>query len=339
MPTLALLVVPLGQLVAAALACGINLYATVGTLALASRYELFGFTLPADLRGLENGLVIGSAAALYVLEFMLDKVPFLDSAWDAIHTIVRPLAAAALVGLALVPYGLEIQIAGAALAGALAFLAHATKAGVRVIINRRPRRVKNIAISALEDLFAVAMALAALISPVAAIAIGLVVVVVLLVVGPIVWRAGALGMRSTAARIRGFFGLRGWRSRAELPRRLRPLVEPEGVGRRAPVTARAALTGMADLGAYRNGWLVFDDERRLFVYQGFLRPRRLDLAAPTRLHAERGVLADSMDVEDETAKRYTLFLLKDGPGPERIEAELRNDRSWISGSSASSASA
>src|SRR5690606_23908618 len=158
---------------AAALACGINLYATVGTLALASRYELFGFTLPADLRGLENGLVIGSAAALYVLEFMLDKVPFLDSAWDAIHTIVRPLAAAALVGLALVPYGLEIQIAGAALAGALAFLAHATKAGVRVIINRRPRRAKNIAISALEDLFAVAMALAALMSPVVAIAIGL----------------------------------------------------------------------------------------------------------------------------------------------------------------------
>lgn len=339
MPTLAFLVVPLGQLVATALACGINLYATVGTLALASRYELFGFALPAELRGLENGLVIGSAAALYILEFLLDKVPFLDSAWDAIHTIVRPLAAAALVGLALVPQGLEIQIAGAVLAGALAFLAHSTKAGVRVIVNRRPRRAKNIAISALEDVLAVSMALVALIVPTAAIVIGLVVVAVVLFVGPILWRAGALGMRALAARIRGFFGLRGWRSRDELPRRLRPLVEPEGVGRRAPLTARAGLTGMAGLGAYRNGWLVFDDERRLFVYQGFLRPHRLELTEPRTLRTERGVLADTVDVEDDRAKSYTLFLLKDGPGPDRIEAELRNDRSWISRSSASSASA
>lgn len=339
MPTLAFLVVPLGQLVATALACGINLYATVGTLALASRFGLFGFTLPVELRGLENGLVIGSAAALYILEFLVDKVPFLDSAWDAIHTIVRPLAAAALVALALTPQGIEIQIAGAVVAGAIAFLTHATKAGVRVIINRRPRRAKNIAISALEDIFAVSMALAALVVPVAAIVIGVVVVVILLSIGPIVWRAAALGMRALAARIRGFFGLRGWRSREDLPRRLRPLVEPEGVGRRAPITARAGLTGMTGLGAYRNGWLVFDDERRLFVYQGFLRPSRLELAPPTSLRTERGILADTVDVEDTSARTYTLFLLKDGPGPDRIEAELRNARSWISSSSATSVSA
>lgn len=339
MPTLAFLVVPLGQLVASALACGINLYATVGTLALASRYELFGWTLPADLRGLENRLVIGSAAALYLLEFLLDKVPFLDSAWDAIHTIVRPLAAAALIALALVPYGTEIQIAGGVLAGGLAFLAHATKAGVRVIVNRRPRRARNIAISLAEDALAVTMALLALTLPVAAIVIALIVVAVVLFIGPIVWRAGALGMRALAARIRGFFGLRGWRSRGELPWRLRPLVEPEGVGRRAPVTARAGLTGLAGLGAYRNGWLVFDDERRIFLYTGFLRPRRIDLGPPRSLRTDPGILADTMDVEGADEKHYTLFLLKDGPGPERIEAEFRDDRSWVSRTSASTASA
>lgn len=339
MPTLAFLAVPLGQLVAGAFACGINLYATVATLALASRYQLFGWTLPVELRGLESGVVIGSAAGLYLLEFLLDKVPYLDSAWDAIHTIVRPLAAAALVALALVPLEPEIQIAGAALAGALAFLAHATKAGLRVIVNRRPRAAKNAVISLAEDLFAVALALTALVVPVAAIAVAAVLVLVALLVGPIVWRAGSLGMRALAARIRGFFGLRGWRTRAELPWRLRPLVEPEPVGHRAPVTARAGLTGLAKLGAYRNGWLVFDDDRRIFIFQGFLRPRRLDLGAPRSLQAEPGVLADTMHVEDAALGGYTLFLLKDGPGPERIATELRNERTWVSRNSASSVSA
>ncbi|MGH7445065.1 MAG: DUF4126 domain-containing protein, partial [Longimicrobiales bacterium] len=184
MPTLAFVAVPIGQLLAAALACGLNLYATVATLALASRFSLFGWSLPIELRGLENGVVIASAAVLYVLEFLVDKVPYLDSAWDAVHTVVRPLAAAALVGLALDPLPWEIQLAGAALAGAVAFLAHATKAGLRVIVNRQRRAWVNIGVSILEDLLAVGIALAALMLPAAAILVAGATLAVLLFVGP-----------------------------------------------------------------------------------------------------------------------------------------------------------
>lgn len=327
MQTLAFLAVPLGQLIAAALACGINLYATVATLALVSRYELFGWTLPVELRGLENGVVIGSAAALFLLEFLLDKVPYLDSAWDAIHTIVRPVAAAALVGLALDPLDPQLQLAGAALAGAVAFLAHATKAGVRVILNQRRRAGVNISVSIIEDLLAVLIALAALMLPTAAILVGGGLVALLLLIGPVLWRAAALGMRALAARIRGFFGLKGWRGRAELPRRLRPLVGPQPEGRRPPVTARAGLTGRHGLGAYRNGWIVFDDDRRVFVYHGFLRPRCLDLETPSAVRIQPGVLADRLDVDNGQPGAYQLLLLKDGPGAERVAAELQAARS------------
>lgn len=324
MSTLAFIAVPIGQLLAAALACGINLYATVATLALASRFSLFGWSLPIELRGLENGVVIASAAVLYVLEFLVDKVPFLDSAWDAVHTVVRPLAAAALVALALDPFAWEIQAAGAVVAGAVAFLAHATKAGIRVIVNRRRRAWINAGISVLEDLLAVGIALAALMLPTAAILVAGATLAILLFTGPTVWRAAALGMRALTARIRGFFGLKGWRSRAELPRRLRPLIEPEAEGRRAPVTARAGLTGRHGFGSYHNGWVVFDDDRRIFLYHGFLGPRRLDLGRPSSLRIVRGVLADTLEIENGNRDAYQILLLKDGPGPDRVAAELQS---------------
>ncbi len=324
MPTLALLAVPIGQLLAGALACGINLYATVATLALVSRYQVFGWTLPIELRGLENGVVIASAAGLYLFEFLIDKVPYADSAWDAIHTIVRPLAAAALVGMALVEFDPAVQFSGAVIAGAVAFLAHATKAGIRVVVNRRRRAGLNVTVSLLEDLLAVSIALAALMVPAAALFVAGATLVVFLLVGPLVWRAAALGMRALAARIRGFFGRTGWRTCAELPWRLRPLIEPEPLGSRPPVVARAGLTGKPGFGAYRNGWIVFDDHRRIFLYHGFLRPHRLDLAVPDSLRIQPGILADTLEVDDGQPGTYHLFLLKDGPGAEQIAAELRN---------------
>jgi hypothetical protein len=183
----------------------------------------------------------------------------------------------------------------------------------------------NISVSIVEDLLAVGIALAALMLPAAAILVGGGLVALLLLVGPVLWRAAALGMRALAARIRGFFGLRGWRGRAELPRRLRPLVGPQPEGRRPPVTARAGLTGLRGLGAYRNGWVVFDDDRRVFVYHGFLRPRRLDLDAPATVRIQPGVLADRLDVHNGTGA-YQLLLLKDGPGAERVAAELQAAR-------------
>src|SRR4051812_10683937 len=84
-----------GQLLGTAFASGLNLYATVALLGMASRFHWI-HQLPTGLRGLENGLVIGSALLLFVIEFVVEKVQYAGAVWDAIHTIVRPFAAALL---------------------------------------------------------------------------------------------------------------------------------------------------------------------------------------------------------------------------------------------------
>src|SRR5574338_5240 len=84
----------LGRTLGFSFAAGINLYATVAILGLASR---FGWVaLPEQYRVFDNNWIIGAALVLYVIEFFADKIPWLDSAWDAVHTFVRPVGGAAI---------------------------------------------------------------------------------------------------------------------------------------------------------------------------------------------------------------------------------------------------
>src|SRR5687768_9074212 len=99
MPLTAPLVV-LGQLTAASFAGGLNLYLTVALIGISARLNLIP-VLPPGLHGLENVLLIASALLLYLIEFIVDKVPHADSVWDALHTVIRPLGTALLAALAL----------------------------------------------------------------------------------------------------------------------------------------------------------------------------------------------------------------------------------------------
>ncbi|HYP52205.1 MAG TPA: DUF4126 domain-containing protein, partial [Pyrinomonadaceae bacterium] len=89
------LIETLGLALGAAWTSGINLYATVAVLGLLQRYELVG-RLPGGLDALDNWWVIGVALALYAVEFVADKVPYVDSVWDVVHTFVRVPAGAVL---------------------------------------------------------------------------------------------------------------------------------------------------------------------------------------------------------------------------------------------------
>src|SRR3954453_20823248 len=73
-------------------AAGINLYATVAILGLASRFDWVA--LPPQYRIFDNDVVIATAIALYLIEFVADKIPWVDSIWDAVHTVIRPLGGA-----------------------------------------------------------------------------------------------------------------------------------------------------------------------------------------------------------------------------------------------------
>ncbi len=130
-------------------ASGINLYATLAVLGLSAQGG--GIELPADLQVLESPLVIGAALLMYVVEFVADKIPGLDTTWDGIHTFIRIPAGAMLAAGAVGEVGPAMEIATAIMGGGLAAATHATKAGSRAVINTSPEPFTNWAASIGED--------------------------------------------------------------------------------------------------------------------------------------------------------------------------------------------
>src|SRR5262249_51237711 len=105
-----------------AFASGLNIYATVAVLGLCSRYGLV--VLPDQLRGFDPPLVIGVALTMYLVEFVVDKIPWLDSLWDGIHTVIRPIGGAVVAVTALGEATPAMRILAALLGGSIATTAH-----------------------------------------------------------------------------------------------------------------------------------------------------------------------------------------------------------------------
>lgn len=144
---------------------GLNLYATVATLGLLQRFGVIH--LPASLQVLGHSWVIGLAAALYLVEFFADKIPYVDTVWDFIHTFIRPPAAALLAYAAAGGAGVEWRWAAALLAGSVALSSHATKASTRAAVNTGPEPFSNWTLSLGEDALAVWLSWMATAHPVA----------------------------------------------------------------------------------------------------------------------------------------------------------------------------
>jgi hypothetical protein len=130
-------------------AAGINLYAAVLTLGL---MHAFGaMSLPPDLEILSAPIVLLAAAFMYVLEFGADKIPGIDSGWDAIHTFIRIPAGAVLAARAVGDVDPVLMLAAALVGGTLAAGSHFTKASARLMINTSPEPFSNWAASVAED--------------------------------------------------------------------------------------------------------------------------------------------------------------------------------------------
>ena len=144
---------------------GLSLYATVATLGLLGRFGIV--QLPASLEPLSRPWVLGTAIALYLIEFFADKVPYLDTIWDAIHTFIRPPAAALLGYAATGGAGAQWRWGAALLAGGAALTSHGTKASARAAVNASPEPFSNWALSFGEDVLAVWLTWMATAHPVA----------------------------------------------------------------------------------------------------------------------------------------------------------------------------
>jgi len=163
------LLTTLGRTLGFSFAAGLNLYATVAILGLASR---FGWVhLPAQFHVFDNNWVIGIAIACYVVEFVADKVPWVDTAWDAVHTIVRPLGGAFIAVTTLGDASPGAQAAAALLGGGVAAASHLTKASTRVAANTSPEPFSNWGLSLLEDVLVLALSALTLALPVVALVV------------------------------------------------------------------------------------------------------------------------------------------------------------------------
>jgi hypothetical protein len=177
----------LGLGVGSAWLSGFNLYATVLTLGLLSRFHLV--QLPGDMDILSNGWVISAAAVLYSIEFLADKIPVVDSVWDAIHTFIRVPAGAILAASAFAHFNPAVRVAALLAGGTLALSSHGTKASVRIAANTSPEPFSNFLLSTIEDIFTIGLAALAAFHPVAILVVVIVFVILLIWVGPKVVRA------------------------------------------------------------------------------------------------------------------------------------------------------
>jgi hypothetical protein len=177
----------LGRTMGFSFAAGINLYATVAILGLASRYGWVA--LPEQYQVFDNNLIIGAAIVMYLVEFVADKVPWLDSVWDAVHTIIRP-AGGALIAVTTLGHASPVtQTLVALLGGTLAAGTHFSKASTRVVANTSPEPFSNWILSLAEDAFVVGLGVVALKYPLIAAAVVVVGVVLMIVFASWIIRA------------------------------------------------------------------------------------------------------------------------------------------------------
>lgn len=189
--------VPVSLIFTSGVASGVNSYAAVLVLGLLGRFGHIGAIPPV----LERPSVLAAAAVLYIGQFVVGKIPMLDSVWDLLHTAVRPVVGGA-IGVVMAQQAhanSAATIAAAVLGGGSALASHVVKTGMRVGVNASPEPFSNIAASLLEDLGVAGLVSFAVFHPVASAAVAAVLLAV-----------GIAGFVLLASRIR-----RGWHRRRD----------------------------------------------------------------------------------------------------------------------------
>jgi hypothetical protein len=180
---------------------GINLYATVFILGF---FQKVGWQkLPGGLEVLDNWWIIGIAAGLYLVEFVADKVPYVDNVWDIVHTFIRVPAGAILAYAAVAGYSdPSISVIAFLLGGGVALSSHGTKTAARAFANLSPEPVSNWVLSIVEDIVAIGGAILAVFAPILLGGIVAVFLVVFFWLFPKILRA----FNKVLANAKAFFG-------------------------------------------------------------------------------------------------------------------------------------
>lgn len=191
------IITALGTLMGIGFTSGIRLYSTILVVGLGIRFGLL--QLPSSfehLSVLAQTPVLVIASVVYAAEFFADKIPWIDSAWDAVHTFVRPLGAAILGATAVGSVHPAVTLGAALLCGTVALSSHSAKAGTRLVANHSPEPFTNIGLSLGEDVTAVAGTWLAFAFPVIAFVL---VLVAMLIIAWLVPKLARIVRRSVGA--------------------------------------------------------------------------------------------------------------------------------------------
>ena len=268
----------LGSLLGLSFICGINLYATVAVVGLCLKYGLV-HGLPPELSVLANDAVIFVAVVLYAVEFVVDKIPGMDTLWDALHTVIRPLGGALLAVLHVGEGSPALEVIAFMIGASLASAAHLTKAGTRLLVQASPEPFSNMVLSVGEDLFAVGYAYLSLSHPRWTFFLTVLLVAGVLAVFPVLCRVVSMGVRALGYRIRSAFVPR---SSLDPPKDLPLWVQLafEAVrenGEEMLWAARAFALRIPGVPRYASVQMILSDRAVTIFYHKFWRKRHLRL--------------------------------------------------------------
>jgi hypothetical protein len=185
----------------AAWTSGINLYATVAALGIAGRSEMI--QLPPELQLLTHPAVIAVACIMYLIEFFADKVPYVDSGWDALHTFIRVPAGAILAAKSLGDMNPALELAAVLAGGTVALAAHGTKATMRLAINTSPEPFSNWTASVSEDVAVLGSIWLIFNHPILMLLLVLSFLAMVVWLVPKLYRLGKRGFQALRSRLRG----------------------------------------------------------------------------------------------------------------------------------------
>lgn len=304
---------------ALAVAClaGVNLYLTAFLLGAAVRMEWLDGAAAGGLAALGHPAVLAATFVMALAEAVVDRIPWVDSLWDSVHTLIRPAGAAALAWMALGPAGPGWQTAGCVAAGILGLASHLTKSGIRLVINLSPEPFTNFLASTAEDVAVVILLLLTVRMPATGLAGCLAGLAATWIAVPAVFRIARNSVVLLWKRIRGG-GTPGESGHALLPRHLTAeekglLAERTGTGDvlwSVPCIAGRA-RGIAGLRAHATGVLAAPAGEPAALY--FLTSRRfrrravrISLAG-AGIHQETSFLSINVVIRDPGAGRMAVF--------------------------------
>jgi hypothetical protein len=180
------LIATLGRTLGFSFAAGINLYATVAILGLASRYGWV--SLPPQFQAFNSDIVIAAAIVMYFIEFFADKIPYVDSLWDVIHTAIRPIGGALIAVTTLGDASPTTEALVMLLGGAVATSSHLTKTSTRAVANASPEPFSNWFLSLGEDIFVVGLGFLALQYPLIALGVAIALLVLIAIFATVIIR-------------------------------------------------------------------------------------------------------------------------------------------------------